>query len=145
MGALANGPQSANLRGYGGPAVAAGRAASDRRGLSMSTIGLAYLIIFMGFITTFCGLFGVLLLLFEEVTDTGRQHDRDGNGEPHDRSGGQEIKIRTLKPPHASRHDRSYGQRAPSNGKSENSCQLEENPTQRPEWLGLFLKFSFTA
>jgi hypothetical protein len=38
----------------------------------MSTIGLAYLIIFMGFITTFGGLFGVLLLLFEEVTDTGR-------------------------------------------------------------------------
>jgi hypothetical protein len=74
-----------------------------------------------------------------------RQHDRDGNGEPHDRSGGQEIKIRTLKPPHASRHDRSYGQKAPSNGKSENSCHLEENPTQRPEWLGLFLKFSFTA
>jgi hypothetical protein len=73
-----------------------------------------------------------------------RQHDRDGNGEPHDRSGGHEMKIRTLTAAR-SRHDRSYGQKAPSNGKGENSCHLEENPTQRPEWLGLFLQFSFTA
>jgi hypothetical protein len=41
-------------------------------GLSMTTTVLAYLIVFMGFITTLGGLFGVLLLLFEEVTDTGR-------------------------------------------------------------------------
>jgi hypothetical protein len=74
------------------------------------------------------------------VTRGASQHDRDGSGEPHDRSGGQEITIRTLKPPHASRHDRSYGQKAPSNGKSENSCHLEENPTQRPGVAGAFLE-----
>jgi hypothetical protein len=37
----------------------------------MTTTVLAYLIEFMGFITILGGLFGVLLLLFEEVTDTG--------------------------------------------------------------------------
>ena len=38
----------------------------------MTTIVLAYLIVFMGFITTLGGLFGGLMLLFEEVTKTGR-------------------------------------------------------------------------
>jgi hypothetical protein len=38
----------------------------------MTTTVLAYLIVFMGFITTLGGLFGALLLLFEETTNTGR-------------------------------------------------------------------------
>jgi hypothetical protein len=38
----------------------------------MTTTGLAYLILFMGFITTLGGFFGILLLLFEEVGKTGR-------------------------------------------------------------------------
>jgi hypothetical protein len=33
----------------------------------MSTTVLAYLILFMGFITFLCGAFGVLMLLFEEA------------------------------------------------------------------------------
>jgi hypothetical protein len=37
----------------------------------MSTTALAYVILFMGSITTLCGLFGVLTLLFEEVAKTG--------------------------------------------------------------------------
>jgi len=40
--------------------------------LSMSTTVLAYLILFMGFITFLCGAFGVLMLLFEEVSKTQR-------------------------------------------------------------------------
>src|SRR5262249_4331423 len=40
--------------------------------LSMSTTVLAYLILFMGFITLLCGAFGVLMLLFEEVSKTER-------------------------------------------------------------------------
>jgi hypothetical protein len=40
--------------------------------LSMSTTVLAYLILFMGFITFLCGAFGVLMLLFEEVSKTER-------------------------------------------------------------------------
>src|SRR5262245_6007207 len=35
--------------------------------LSMSTTVLAYLMLFMGFITFLCGAFGILMLLFEEV------------------------------------------------------------------------------
>jgi len=38
----------------------------------MSTTALAYVILFMGSITTLGGLFGVLTLLFEEVAKTGR-------------------------------------------------------------------------
>jgi hypothetical protein len=38
----------------------------------MSTTVLAYLILFMGFITFLCGLFGLLMLLFEEVSVTER-------------------------------------------------------------------------
>ena len=38
----------------------------------MSTTVLAYLILFMGFITFLCGAFGVLMLLFEEVSKTER-------------------------------------------------------------------------
>jgi uncharacterized membrane protein len=38
----------------------------------MTTTVLAYLIVFMGVITTLGGLFGALLLLFEETTNTGR-------------------------------------------------------------------------
>jgi hypothetical protein len=38
----------------------------------MTTTVLAYVIVFMGFITTLGGLFGGLMLLFEEVTKTGR-------------------------------------------------------------------------
>jgi hypothetical protein len=41
-------------------------------GLSMSTTVLAYLILFVGFITFLCGAFGALMLLFEEVAKTGR-------------------------------------------------------------------------
>jgi hypothetical protein len=41
-------------------------------GLSMTTTVLAYLIVFMGFITTPGGLFGALMLLFEEVSKTER-------------------------------------------------------------------------
>jgi hypothetical protein len=41
-------------------------------GLSMTTTVLAYLIVFMGFITTLGGLFGALMLLFEEVSKTER-------------------------------------------------------------------------
>jgi hypothetical protein len=67
-----------------------------------------------------------------------RQHDRDGNGEPHDRSGGQEIKVRTLKPPHASRHDRNYGHKAPSNGKEQLSLGRKPYPTSRV--AGAFLE-----
>src|SRR5262249_52390495 len=40
--------------------------------LSMSITVLAYLILFMGFITFLCGAFGVLMLLFEEVSKTER-------------------------------------------------------------------------
>jgi hypothetical protein len=40
--------------------------------LSMSTTVLAYLILFMGFITFLCGAFGVLMLPFEEVSKTQR-------------------------------------------------------------------------
>src|SRR5262249_29648680 len=40
--------------------------------LSMSTTVLAYLILFMGFITFLCGAFGVLMLLFEEASKTER-------------------------------------------------------------------------
>ena len=38
----------------------------------MSTTVLAYLILFMGFITFLCGAFGLLMLLFEEVSKTER-------------------------------------------------------------------------
>jgi hypothetical protein len=38
----------------------------------MSTTVLAYLILFMGFITFLAGAFGALMLLFEEVTKTER-------------------------------------------------------------------------
>jgi hypothetical protein len=38
----------------------------------MTTTGLAYLIIFMGCITTLGGLFAGLMLLFEEAAKTGR-------------------------------------------------------------------------
>src|SRR5262245_21232129 len=44
----------------------------NRKRLSMSTIVLAYLILFMGFITFLCGAFGILMLLFEEVSKTER-------------------------------------------------------------------------
>ena len=40
--------------------------------LSMSTTVLAYLILFMGFITFLVGAFGVLILIFEEVAKTER-------------------------------------------------------------------------
>ena len=40
--------------------------------LSTSTTVLVYLILFMGFITFLCGAFGVLMLLFEEVSKTER-------------------------------------------------------------------------
>src|SRR5262249_11109514 len=42
------------------------------KGPSMSTTVLAYLILFMGFITFLAGAFGVLMLLFEEVAKTER-------------------------------------------------------------------------
>jgi hypothetical protein len=42
------------------------------RGLSMWTTVLAYLILFMGFITFLGGAFGALMLIFEEVAKTGR-------------------------------------------------------------------------
>jgi len=38
----------------------------------MSTAVLAYLILFVGFITFLCGAFGALMLLFEEMGKTGR-------------------------------------------------------------------------
>ena len=38
----------------------------------MSTTVLAYLILFLGFITFLAGAFGALMLLFEEVTKTER-------------------------------------------------------------------------
>ena len=38
----------------------------------MSTTVLAYLILFMGFVTFLAGAFGALTLLFEEVAKTGR-------------------------------------------------------------------------
>jgi hypothetical protein len=38
----------------------------------MSTTVLAYLILFMGFITFLGGAFGALMLIFEEVAKTGR-------------------------------------------------------------------------
>lgn len=38
----------------------------------MSTTVLAYLILFMGFITFLCGAFGILMVLFEEVSKTER-------------------------------------------------------------------------
>jgi uncharacterized membrane protein len=38
----------------------------------MSTTVLAYLILFMGFITFLAGAFGALMLLFEEVAKTER-------------------------------------------------------------------------
>ena len=47
----------------------------------MSTTVLAYLILFMGFITFLVGAFGVLMLIFEEVAKTERvpfQILRDG-------------------------------------------------------------------
>src|SRR5262245_60338913 len=40
--------------------------------LSMSTTVLAYLILLVGFITFLCGAFGLLMLLFEEVSKTAR-------------------------------------------------------------------------
>src|SRR5262245_42972076 len=40
--------------------------------LSMSTTVLAYLILLVGFITFLCGAFGLLMLLFEEVSKTER-------------------------------------------------------------------------
>jgi hypothetical protein len=43
----------------------------------MSTTVLAYLILFMGFITFLCGAFGALMLLFEEVSKTERVQFRD--------------------------------------------------------------------
>ena len=38
----------------------------------MSTIVLAYVILFMGFVTFLAGAFGALMLLFEEFAKTGR-------------------------------------------------------------------------
>jgi hypothetical protein len=38
----------------------------------MSTTVLAYVILFMGFITFLAGAFGVLMLLFEDLAETGR-------------------------------------------------------------------------
>jgi hypothetical protein len=38
----------------------------------MSTTVLAYVILFMGFMTILGGAFGVLMLLFEELGKTGR-------------------------------------------------------------------------
>jgi uncharacterized membrane protein len=48
------------------------RVTVERKGPSMSTTVLAYLILFMGFATFLAGAFGALLLLFEEVSKTGR-------------------------------------------------------------------------
>ena len=42
------------------------------KGPSMSTTVLAYLILFMGFITFLAGAFGALMLLFEEMAKTER-------------------------------------------------------------------------
>jgi hypothetical protein len=42
------------------------------RGCPMSTTVLAYVILFMGFITFLAGAFGALMLFFEEVSKTGR-------------------------------------------------------------------------
>jgi hypothetical protein len=44
----------------------------SRKGLSMSTTVLAYVILFMGFMTFLAGAFGALMLLFEELGKTGR-------------------------------------------------------------------------
>jgi hypothetical protein len=44
----------------------------DWKRLSMSTTVLAYLILITGFITFLCGAFGLLLLLFEEVSKPER-------------------------------------------------------------------------
>ena len=44
----------------------------DWKRLSMSTTVLAYLILFMGFITFLAGAFAALLLVFEEVAKTER-------------------------------------------------------------------------
>ena len=41
------------------------------KGLSMSTTVLAYLILFIGFITFLAGAFGALMQLFDEVAKTG--------------------------------------------------------------------------
>jgi hypothetical protein len=38
----------------------------------MSTTVLAYLILFVGFITFLCGAFGALMLIFEEMSKTER-------------------------------------------------------------------------
>jgi hypothetical protein len=38
----------------------------------MSTTVLAYVILFMGFVTFLAGAFGVLMLLFEDLAKTGR-------------------------------------------------------------------------
>jgi len=43
-----------------------------RESLSMWTTVLAYLILFMGFITFLAGAFGALMLLFEELAKTER-------------------------------------------------------------------------
>ena len=48
------------------------RVTVERKGPSMSTTVLAYLILFMGFITFLAGAFGALMLLFEEVAKTVR-------------------------------------------------------------------------
>src|SRR5262245_1560023 len=48
------------------------RATGNWKRLSMSTTVLAYLILFTGFITFLCGAFGLLMLLFEEVSKTER-------------------------------------------------------------------------
>ena len=48
------------------------RVTVERKGPSMSTTVLAYLILFMGFATFLAGALGALLLLFEEVSKTGR-------------------------------------------------------------------------
>lgn len=48
------------------------RVTVERKGPSMSTTVLAYLILLMGFATFLAGALGALLLLFEEVSKTGR-------------------------------------------------------------------------
>jgi hypothetical protein len=48
------------------------RVTVERKGPTMSTTVLAYLILLMGFATFLAGAFGALLLLFEEVSKTGR-------------------------------------------------------------------------
>ena len=44
----------------------------ELKGLSMSTTVLAYLILMMGFLTFLAGLWGVLILIFEELAKTER-------------------------------------------------------------------------